>query len=91
MRKKSLYILLSLFALCGTLGNAWGAPFAYITNDHSNDVSVIDMATNSVIGAPIPVGAGPVGVAANPAGTRVYVTNNPSNTVSESSIRPPIQ
>ena len=36
----------------------------------SNSVSFIDTATNTVIGAPIPVGSGPEGVAVNPAGTR---------------------
>ena len=55
------------------------APFAYITNEFSNTVSVIDIATNAVVGSPITVGVQPVGVAVNPAGTRVYVTNrNPA-------------
>ena len=46
------------------------APFAYITNSDDNTVSVIDTASNTVVGAPKPVGARPVGVAVNPAGTR---------------------
>ena len=41
----------------------------------SNGVSVIDTATNTVMGAPIPGGGAPYGVAVNPAGTRVYVAN----------------
>ena len=48
----------------------------------SNNVSVIDTATNTVIGAPIPVGTSPVGVAVNPSGTQVYVANMGSNNVS---------
>ena len=60
----------------------FAAPFAYITNNFSNDVSVIDIATNTVVGPPIAVGVSPIGVAVNPAGTRVYVANNGSSTVS---------
>jgi YVTN family beta-propeller protein len=37
-----------------------------VTNDNSNDVSVIDTASNMVI-ATIPVGVGPVAVAITPA------------------------
>ncbi|WP_285509660.1 IPT/TIG domain-containing protein, partial [Streptomyces sp. NBRC 13847] len=44
-------------------------------------VSVIDTATNSVIGT-IAVGQGPTGVAVSPDGTRAYTTNSDSNTVS---------
>ena len=57
------------------------APFAYITNEVSNDVSVIDLATNTV-SATIPVGTTPKGVAVNPACTKVYVANYGSNDVS---------
>ncbi len=62
--------------------HAVAAPFAYITNSGSNTVSVIDIATNTVFGAPISVGAQPYGVAADTQGTRVYVTNQGSNSVS---------
>ena len=44
-------------------------------------MSVIDPATNTIIGSPIPVGTSPVGVAVNPGGD-VYVANYNSNTVS---------
>ena len=47
---------------------------AYITNEGGNTVSVIDTATNTVIGTPIPVGSSPVGVAVTPDGSKVYVT-----------------
>jgi YVTN family beta-propeller protein len=63
-------------------GGAWaGGPRAYITNSSDNTVSVIDTVTNTVV-ATVPVGATPVGVAVNPAGTFVYVANSFSNTVS---------
>jgi YVTN family beta-propeller protein len=72
--------------------------FAYITNQTSNDVAVIDVdATNAFTGGGglcnpadrpctlvtrIPVGSDPFGVAVHPAGTFVYVTNVLSGTVS---------
>ena len=57
------------------------APFAYITNSGSNNVSVIDTSTDTVT-ATVPVGDYPYGVAVNPDGTKVYVTNSLSNNVS---------
>ena len=59
------------------------APRAYVTNagSFSTSVSVIDTATNTVVGT-IAVGNGPIGVAVNPAGTRAYVTNEGSSNVS---------
>jgi YVTN family beta-propeller protein len=45
-------------------------------------VSVIDTATNTTLGSPIAVGAQPWGVAVSPNGSRVYVSNAGSNTVS---------
>jgi YVTN family beta-propeller protein len=55
---------------------------AYVTNVGSNTVSVIATATNTVIGSPIPVGSGPIGVAVTPDGSKVYVANQNSGTVS---------
>src|SRR5258707_6039512 len=54
---------------------------AYITNQRSNTVSVIDTATNAV-SATILVDINPFGVAVSPDGSKVYVTNAFSNTVS---------
>jgi YVTN family beta-propeller protein len=47
---------------------------AYITNNGDNTVSVIDTATNTVVGLPIPVGSAPYGVAVTSDGSKVYVT-----------------
>ena len=55
-------------------GGAGAGPFAYITNMNSSTVSVIDTATNAVVGAPITLSGGPYGVAINRTGTRVYIT-----------------
>jgi YVTN family beta-propeller protein len=48
----------------------------------SNTVSVIDPATNTVVGPPIPVGTQPIDIAFNPDNGFMYVTNFTSNTVS---------
>jgi YVTN family beta-propeller protein len=48
---------------------------AYVTNYDSNTVSVINTATNAVIGSPIAVGSGPWRIAITPDGTRAYVGN----------------
>jgi YVTN family beta-propeller protein/autotransporter-associated beta strand protein len=55
---------------------------AYVTNTNSNSISVINTATNTVIGAAIAVGSNPDAVAVSPNGTRIYVTSFNSNTVS---------
>jgi len=60
---------------------AGASPFAYIANEESDNISVIDTATDKVK-ATISVGSNPVGVAINPNGTRVYVANAHSNDVS---------
>ena len=79
-RLASFSCLLILGVLFG-MGATHAAPFAYISNFGSSTVSVIDIATNIVV-ATVPVGAGPVGVAVNPAGLFVYVANQNSNNVS---------
>ena len=55
---------------------------AYITNFGDNTVFVIDTATNTVKVDRVPVGAGPIGVAVTPNGTKVYVVNYSNNSVS---------
>lgn len=72
----------AVFALAGILGSVQGlAQNAYITNFGSNNVSVIDTATNTVI-ATIPVGSVPLGVVVTPDGSKVYVANSDDNSVS---------
>jgi len=55
--------------------------YAYITNTGSNNVSVIDTATNKVIDN-VDVGTSPSGVAVTPDGAKVYVTNKGSKKIS---------
>ena len=79
MAKSKGIIFSSVFLFCFlfSMVEVYAAPFAYITNGGGNTVSVIDTATNTVVST-IPVGTCPQGVAVNPAGTRVYVTNDGS-------------
>src|SRR5580700_12196754 len=61
---------------------AEAAPFAYVVNSGDGTVSVIDTATNTVVGLPIPVGKEPFGVDVTPDGKHAYVANRGSNNVS---------
>lgn len=55
--------------------------FAYIPNFNTDNVSVINTATNAVV-TTLTVGSNPYGVSVSPDGSRVYVTNSGSNNVS---------
>jgi YVTN family beta-propeller protein len=70
---------------CAALGLLAGAcqaaPFAYITNQGSHDVSVIDLATQQVV-ATVPVGRSPAGVVASSRAGQVFVSNPDSKTIS---------
>lgn len=62
------------------LGMAIYGDFLYVANHDSDTVSVINRADNTVVKT-INVGNAPVDIAVNTGGTRVYVTNEGSNTV----------
>jgi YVTN family beta-propeller protein len=78
---------MALFAIVLAMGLALAAcpaeaaPFLYVANYDSNNVSVIDTATNTVV-ATVPVGNAPTAVAVTPDGTKAYVTNYGSASVS---------
>ena len=65
---KSFLATIASVLLLAAASIAQAQPFAYITNFNSSTVSVIDTATNTVVGT-VAVGFGPYGVAINPAGT----------------------
>ena len=65
----------------GPSGVAVSGGFAYVINYDSNNVTVINTATNQFVKT-LAVGAGPLSVAANPQRNRVYVSNSLSNSVS---------
>ena len=71
----SASVAIAAFAVASVLGSTETlAQNAYITNNQSNNVSVIDTRTNEVT-ATVPVGGGPYGVAVSPDGRKVYTAN----------------
>ena len=81
--RRSLLALVSwvLVFIVGVSPVAPAGPLAYVTNEKSDDVSVIDTATNKVVRT-IKVGKRPRGVAISPDGQRVYISNGNSDSVS---------
>jgi len=71
----------SCFAITENTGKVNKLPFAYVTNYDSNEISVINTATNRVT-ATVPVGAGPEGAVVTPDGKKIYVTNYEDDTIS---------
>jgi|GEM_PF-973155 len=71
----------SCFAITENTGKINKSPFAYVTNYDSNEVSVINTATNRVT-ATVPVGTGPEGAVVTPDGKKIYVTNYEDDTIS---------
>src|SRR6266508_5486718 len=73
-----------LLLLLGSLLLAWetveAAPFVYISNERSNDVTIIDAATDQVI-ATVPVGARPRGLRLSPDGKILYVALGQENKI----------
>jgi YVTN family beta-propeller protein len=65
-----------LLVICTSWVHA--APFAYIANEFSDSVSVIETNSYQVV-AEIPVGDAPYGVNVLPGGSRVYVTTGHTN------------
>src|SRR5713226_2445261 len=76
----SFLVLLSFGLTVGTTV-VQAQPFAYVANCLSNNVSVIDATSNTVV-ATVSVGVSPVGVAITPNGTFAYVANLNSGNVS---------
>lgn len=73
---------LALFAFALIASPAKAEPFAYVANGPDNSVSVIDTASNTVVGLPILVGSFPNAVAITPDGKFAYVVNRGSNDTS---------
>ena len=67
--------------LLGSICSSYAQPYAYITNQGDNSVSVINTETNNVIKT-IDVGYRPAGVVVSNNGKRVYVTNPESKDIS---------
>ena len=86
----ALVITISILALGAVVANSNSpssaeggcAGKAYVTNYAADTVSVINTATNAVVGSAIPSLIGPFGIAITPDGTKAYVTNANADTVS---------
>src|SRR2546425_2908933 len=82
MRRSGLAVFVLLAASLVLGSTRAGAELrVFVTNEKSDDVTVIDAATRAVVGT-IPVGKRPRGVAVSPDGRRVYVTNSNSDSLS---------
>ncbi len=78
MRIALTTLILSIF----WVGAAFAQPFAYITNEGGDNVTVINTATNTLVGSPITVESFPQGVTISPDGGFVYVANGGSASIS---------
>ena len=83
MKRHLFAVALCVAAMAAGMAPAMAkaAPFAYITNQGSHDVSVIDLASHKVV-ALVPVGRSPAGVVASSRTGRVFVSNPDSKTIS---------
>jgi len=85
--KKSVLILVT-FGLVFTFVNTENFSqaqtlYAYVANSGSNDISVINLSTNTVVQTiPLPLGSFPQEIVATPDGRKLYVTNIGNGTVS---------
>lgn len=66
----------------GPLAIALGRTRGFVTNNDGNTVSYMDIANNLSLPGTITVGNNPTGIVLNSAGTRLYVANSGSGTVS---------
>ncbi len=66
-----------LFCTSPVALSAWAAPFAYVPNERSGTISVIDTASDEVV-ATVRTGGKPRGSAASPDGRRLYVSDQTS-------------
>ena len=74
-----LMFMMALSLWGGT--STWAQDFAYVANTLSDDVTVIDLTTNTVV-TTISVGTVPVDVAVSPDGSQIAVLNAVSGSIS---------
>jgi YVTN family beta-propeller protein len=82
MTIRTLLQRLAALALLGLAAPLAAQPYAYVPNHGGDTISVINTATNAVTTITPPPGGCPIPVAANATGTRVYLGNYCSNSVS---------
>ncbi|MBN4081704.1 DUF1573 domain-containing protein, partial [bacterium AH-315-C07] len=66
----------------GGFSSGSALPYAYVANRYDDNISVISLNTNEVVGNPITVGDYPYRLAITPNGRKLYVTNRNSDNVS---------
>src|SRR5512138_359339 len=81
MRALPLVCFLALLALALVAAPAGAELRIFVTNEKSDDVTVVNASTRAVV-ATIPVGRRPRGVAVSPDGKLVYVSNSNSDSLS---------
>src|SRR5437870_1239936 len=86
MRMRFAQFLLSLF-ISGSLFAAEPAWHAYVINQGTSTVDVVDISTNMISAGPILVGSFPTGVALTPDAQFAYVTNTGGASLSVSIIQ----
>src|SRR6266545_3171371 len=67
-----------LLLCCGGVVAAKAAPFAYVSNEGSSSVSIIDTATDKVVST-MKIGQKPRGIAISPDGKRLYISDQTAN------------
>src|SRR3989440_1085017 len=67
-----------LLVCCATDVGAEAAPFAYVSNEGSASISIIDTATDKVVST-MKIGQKPRGIAISPDGKRLYISDQTAN------------
>ena len=78
MKFRALSLLAAVFTLASEAVHA--EPFAYVPNEESGTISVIDTQNDTVV-ATIKAGKKPRGIATAKASNRLYVSDQPNNTL----------
>src|SRR5439155_22807077 len=76
--KSPLIQAIVLLVCCATVVGATAAPVAYVSNEGSSSVSVIDTATDKVVST-MKIGQKPRGIAISPDGKRLYISDQTAN------------
>ena len=79
-RARAVPLLLFAWTLLLPCLPAAAAPHVYVANERSNDITIIDIATNSVV-ATVPVGQRPRGLGLSPDGRTLYVALGPERAI----------
>src|SRR5438105_2198811 len=74
----SLIVWLAVLYGTSALDYAYAEPYAYVPNEGSGTISIVDTANDTVTGE-IRVGGRPRGIASDPARKILYITDQPSS------------